>query len=85
MIRLGKTFGNLMVDVDATNDKLRARLRRVVRQATGASSDEVESVLAECDGQAKVAIVALLTGADAETAERLLADADGVVRRALAP
>jgi len=85
MIRIGKTFGNLMVDVDATNDKLQARVRRIVRQATGASADDVEAALAECNGQAKVAIVALLTGSDATTAEELLASADGVVRKALAP
>jgi N-acetylmuramic acid 6-phosphate etherase len=83
MIRLGKTFGNLMVDVDATNDKLRARVRRIVRQATGASPGAVEVALTESGGEAKVAIVALLTGADAETARQLLTDADGVVRRAL--
>jgi N-acetylmuramic acid 6-phosphate etherase len=84
MIRIGKTFGNLMVDVDATNDKLRARVRRIVQQATGASSEEVEAALAASDGQAKVAIVALLTGTDAATAGDLLAQADGVVRKALA-
>jgi N-acetylmuramic acid 6-phosphate etherase len=84
MIRIGKTFGNLMVDVDATNDKLRARVRRIVRQATGASPEEVEAALADCDGQAKVAIVALLTGSDAAAAEERLAEAGGVVRRALA-
>jgi len=83
MIRLGKTFGNLMVDVDATNDKLRARVRRIVRQATGASPGAVEAALAESDGEAKVAIVALLTGEDAATARALLADSDGVVRKAL--
>jgi N-acetylmuramic acid 6-phosphate etherase len=85
MIRIGKTFGNLMVDVDATNDKLRARVRRIVQQATGASAEEVETALAASDGQAKVAIVTLLTGADAATARGLLAEAGGVVRKALAP
>ena len=85
MIRIGKTFGNLMVDVDASNDKLRARVRRIVQQATGASPEDVEAALAASDGQAKVAIVALLTGTDAATARSLLADAGGIVRKALAP
>ena len=60
MIRLGKTFGNLMVDVVATNEKLRARVRRIVAAATGAPPERVEAALAEADGDAKVAIVSLL-------------------------
>ncbi len=60
MIRLGKTFGNLMVDVYATNEKLHARVRRVVRQATGADPQQVEETLAAAGGDAKVAIVSLL-------------------------
>jgi N-acetylmuramic acid 6-phosphate etherase len=77
MIRLGKTFGNLMVDVVATNDKLRARVRRIVAAASGASPDRVEAALDEADGDAKVAIVALARGRLEETA--------GDVRKALAP
>jgi N-acetylmuramic acid 6-phosphate etherase len=72
-----------MGDVDATNDKLRARVRRIVRQATGASPEAVEHALAESGGDAKVAIVALLTGVDAASARARLAQADGVVRKAL--
>ena len=83
MIRLGKTYGNLMVDVDATNDKLRARVRTVVRHATGAPPEHVEEALAAAGGNAKVAIVALLAGLDAESARAKLAEAGGVVRRAL--
>ena len=83
MIRLGKTFGNLMVDVFATNDKLRARVRRIVRDATGAAPAEVEAALAAAGGDAKVAIVSLLAGVDAETARARLVDAGGVVRAAL--
>jgi N-acetylmuramic acid 6-phosphate etherase len=85
MIRLGKTFDNLMVDVTATNEKLRARVRRIVGAATGAPPDEVDAALAAADGDAKVAIVALLADVDAESARARLAEADGVVRRALAP
>jgi N-acetylmuramic acid 6-phosphate etherase len=83
MIRLGKTFGNLMVDVAAANEKLRARVHRIVRTATGASSDEVDAALDAADGDAKVAIVALLAGVDAPAARARLEQADGNVRLAL--
>ncbi len=64
MIRLGKTFGNLMVDVSATNEKLQARVRRIVKAATGASPEQVEHALSAADGDAKVAIVSLLAQID---------------------
>lgn len=83
MIRLGKTFGNLMVDVYATNEKLRARVRRIVREATGAPPEAVERALAEAGGEAKVAIVTLLAGIDADSARARLAAAQGAVRTAL--
>jgi N-acetylmuramic acid 6-phosphate etherase len=83
MVRLGKTYGNLMVDVVASNAKLRARARRTVILATGASEDEVDAALAAAGGDAKVAIVSLLTGREADEARRLLDGAGGVVRRAL--
>jgi N-acetylmuramic acid 6-phosphate etherase len=83
MIRLGKTFGNLMVDVVATNDKLRARVRRIVRLATGAPPDEVDAALAASGGETKVAIVMLLAAVDAATARGRLETSGGVVRKAL--
>jgi N-acetylmuramic acid 6-phosphate etherase len=83
MIRLGKTFGDLMVDVAATNEKLHSRVHRIVRQATGASSDAVDAALAAADGDAKVAIVSLLTGLDAAAARERVTAAGGNVRRAL--
>jgi N-acetylmuramic acid 6-phosphate etherase len=83
MIRLGKTFGNLMVDVAAANEKLRARVHRIVRTATGASSEDVDAALDAADGDAKVAIVVLLAGVDAPTARRRLEQSDGNVRLAL--
>ena len=83
MIRLGKTFGDLMVDVAATNEKLHARVHRIVRQATAASSDAVDAALAAADGDAKVAIVSLLTGLDAATARERVTTSGGNVRRAL--
>jgi N-acetylmuramic acid 6-phosphate etherase len=84
MIRLGKTYGDLMVDVAATNEKLHARVHRIVAQATGASPEEVDEALAAADGDAKVAIVSLAAGVDAADARSRLAAADGNVRRALA-
>jgi N-acetylmuramic acid 6-phosphate etherase len=83
MIRLGKTFGNLMVDVAAENEKLRARVHRIVRTATGAPSEDVDEALDAAGGEAKVAIVTLLAGVDAPTARERLRDAGGNVRTAL--
>ncbi|HSP74437.1 MAG TPA: N-acetylmuramic acid 6-phosphate etherase, partial [Gaiellaceae bacterium] len=83
MIRLGKTYGNLMVDVDAVNEKLRARVRTIVGQATGERPERVDAALAAADGDAKVAIVSLLAGVDAAEARERLAAAGGVVRRAI--
>lgn len=83
MIRLGKTFGNLMVDVAAANEKLRARVHRIVRTATGASAEDVDAALEAAGGEAKVAIVALLAEVDAEIARSRLRDANGNVRLAL--
>jgi N-acetylmuramic acid 6-phosphate etherase len=83
MVRLGKTFGNLMVDVVATNSKLRARVRRAVALATGASDEEVDRAIAEAGGEVKVAIVSLLAGTDAAESRARLDAAGGVVRRAL--
>ncbi len=85
MIRVGKTFGNLMVDVVATNEKLHARVRRIVQLATGADPDQVAAALDASDGEAKVAIVMLLADVDAANARARLAHAGGVVRKALEP
>jgi N-acetylmuramic acid 6-phosphate etherase len=83
MIRLGKTFGNLMVDVVATNEKLQARVRRIVAAASGAAPDRVAAALDEADGDAKVAIVSLVSEVGAETARSRLLAAGGDVRKAL--
>jgi N-acetylmuramic acid 6-phosphate etherase len=83
MIRLGKTFGDLMVDVRASNEKLEARARRVVALATGVSAEEAERALAAADGSAKVAIVSLLGGVDADTARSRLGEAGDDIRSAL--
>jgi N-acetylmuramic acid 6-phosphate etherase len=83
MIRLGRTFGNLMVDVVASNAKLRGRARDAVALATGAPDDEVDAALAAAGGEVKVAIVSLLAGIDAAGARERLDEAGGAVRRAL--
>jgi N-acetylmuramic acid 6-phosphate etherase len=83
MIRLGKTFGNLMVDVVASNAKLKGRARRAVALATNASPDEVESALDAARGDVKVAIVSLLAGVGIEDARIRLKAAGGSVRRSL--
>ncbi|HEV2902626.1 MAG TPA: N-acetylmuramic acid 6-phosphate etherase [Gaiellaceae bacterium] len=82
MIRLGRTFGNLMVGVAPANEKLRARLRRVVAAATGAPEDRVDEALEASGGDGKVAVVSLLAGVDTETAAARLRDANGNVRQA---
>jgi N-acetylmuramic acid 6-phosphate etherase len=83
MIRLGKTFGDLMVDVRAANEKLEARARRIVSSATGASPERVEQALAAADGSAKVAIVSLLADIDADAARTKLDESAGNIRSAL--
>lgn len=84
MIRLGKTYGNLMVDVRASNDKLRARSRRIVALATGADDADIERALTAAGGEVKAAILVLLADVDGPTAARLLEESDGHLRAALA-
>jgi N-acetylmuramic acid 6-phosphate etherase len=83
MIRLGKTYGDLMVDVAGTNEKLRARARLAVKLATGAGDEEVEGALVAAEGEAKVAIVALLAKIDVDTARARLERSGGRVAEAL--
>lgn len=84
MVRLGKTFGAWMVDLEATNAKLRRRALRIVRTVTGAEADAAARALADANGQVKVAIVALLVGVSASDAAHRLAASGGRVRGALA-
>lgn len=83
MVRLGKTYGNLMVDVVASNAKLRNRARDAVAIATGAGAADVDGALEASAGDVKVAIVSLLSGLDAAAARQRLEAAGGGVRRAL--
>lgn len=84
MVRLGKTWSNLMVDVVAKNDKLRGRVLTILEEATGAGEARCAAALAQADGDLKVALVCLLGDTDAASARVALARADGVPRTALA-
>jgi N-acetylmuramic acid 6-phosphate etherase len=83
MIRIGKTYGNLMVDLKATNAKLVDRSQRIVMEVSGATRDEARAVIDAAGGSVKTAIVMFRLGVDREAAERALAEAGGVVRRVL--
>jgi N-acetylmuramic acid 6-phosphate etherase len=83
MIRLGKTYGNLMVDLRASNTKLADRARRIVRAVTNLSDHESEKLLRDCGGEVKTAIVSHYTGYSSVDARRLLAASHGHLRNAL--
>jgi N-acetylmuramic acid 6-phosphate etherase len=83
MVRLGKTFGNLMVDLRATNNKLQARTNRIVRQLTGLSRDAAGALLERCGRELKTALVAQLAAVSPDEARTRLQNAGGQVRGAL--
>jgi N-acetylmuramic acid 6-phosphate etherase len=83
MIKLGRTWSNLMVDMVATNNKLRGRMLRILAEATGADADACAAALADADGELKPALVHLLTGSPVSAAREALAEADGRVAVAL--
>jgi N-acetylmuramic acid 6-phosphate etherase len=83
MIKAGKVFGNLMVDVEATNAKLVQRQKNIVMQATDCSLETAEQALAECGSHCKTAIVMVLLNIDAISAKQKLSKADGFIRPAL--
>ena len=82
MIRLGRTYGGLMVGVAPGNEKLRERARRNVVFASGATEDRVDEALEAAAGDARVALVSLLAGVDAAAARTRLDAAGGSVRKA---
>ncbi len=84
MVRLNKVYGNLMVDLKATNAKLVLRAVRLTMFATGADEAAARAVLADCDFHVKVAIVALRRQTSVALAKALLDAAHGSVRQALA-
>jgi N-acetylmuramic acid 6-phosphate etherase len=83
MIRLGKTYGNLLVDLQATNEKLMARARRIVAGLADVSETEAAALLAQCDGQVKTAILVHRCRVTPQQARQWLADANGHLRGAL--
>jgi N-acetylmuramic acid 6-phosphate etherase len=83
MVRLGRTYSNLMVSVRATNAKLRGRTLRILREASGLDEPECSAALADSGGDLKVALVHLLSGADPQRSADALAGTGGQVRQAL--
>lgn len=83
MIRSGKVYGNLMVDVEATNQKLVQRQVNIVKQATDCDDATAQQALAACNGHCKTAIVMVLAGLTADEAKSLLSQNQGFIRNAL--
>jgi N-acetylmuramic acid 6-phosphate etherase len=83
MVLLGKTYGNLMVDLKATNSKLRARTNRIIRLLTGLSVEKAGAVLDRSGGELKTALVVQLAGLTPAQARERLQEVGGQVRRAL--
>ena len=83
MVRLGKTYGNRMVDLKATNAKLVIRTRRIVADLTGLTEAQAAEQLSKCDGELKTAVVAHQHGVTAEVARQILTQASGQLRTAM--
>ena len=83
MIKLGKVYGNLMVDLKVSNRKLEDRARRLIVHATGTGPDTAAEYLTRADGHAKLAILMLESGLDREEARALLARCEGHLARAI--
>jgi N-acetylmuramic acid 6-phosphate etherase len=83
MVRIGKTLGNRMVDLQPTNQKLRIRTRRILRELAGIGDSEAAALLARCSGSLKQALVAALAGVDPVRAAELLGRHGGRVRQAV--
>jgi N-acetylmuramic acid 6-phosphate etherase len=83
MVRIGKTYGNLMVDLRATNSKLRDRARRIVGTLVGVDDQAASELLARSGGELKTAIVVGRVGCSPEAARERLERAGGQVRAAI--
>lgn len=84
MIRIGKSYQNLMVDLHASNEKLLARAVRIVMQATECSAQQAEAALEASNNDVKLAILVQLTGLDVAAGQAALAATGGILRRAIA-
>jgi N-acetylmuramic acid 6-phosphate etherase len=82
MIRIGKTYGNLMVDLRVTSSKLEDRGRRILRELVGVGYDEAGTLLRRAGGSVKTALVMQRLGVERDEAERRLAEAGGLLRKA---
>jgi N-acetylmuramic acid 6-phosphate etherase len=83
MIRLGKSYGNIMVDLQLTNAKLRERAKRIIMEIADVDYDKAGEVLDLAKGHVKTALMMLLADIDAQTAREKLHDADGFIKTAL--
>lgn len=83
MIKLGKVYGNLMVDLKATNNKLNDRAKRIVCSATDINDKQAEQVLIQADNNTKLAIMMIKTGLNAEHAKHVLDQHDGRLKLAI--
>ena len=83
MILIGKTYGNRMIDLQPTNQKLKIRTRRILRELGGVDDDRAEALLEATGGRLKPSLVMALAGVGAAEAERRLGEAGGQVRRAI--
>jgi N-acetylmuramic acid 6-phosphate etherase len=83
MVRLGKTYENVMVDLQLTNAKLKERAKRILMEIAGVGYDEASATLEKSGGHVKTAIVMLLANVEANEARKMLQDADGFIRKAL--
>jgi N-acetylmuramic acid 6-phosphate etherase len=83
MIRIGKTFGDRMIDLRPTNEKLRIRSRRILREMAGVDDERAAALLARCDGELKPALVMALAGVGPDAARGLLDRNGGQVRLAV--
>ena len=83
MIRLGKVYENMMIDLQMTNKKLVERSKKIVMTITGISYEEAEKYLKQADGHVKTVLVMIKAGVDAKEAKRRLEKSDGFVRRAV--
>ncbi len=83
MIRLGKVYGNLMVDVQVKNEKLLQRARRIVAQVSAVDEGAAAALLQSADNEVKTAIVMARRGVPADVARALLADAGGILRQVI--
>lgn len=83
MVRLGKTYGNLMVDLQATNTKLSERTNRIIRSLTDLNHEQAGELLDRCNGELKTAIVAHLMNQEPEVARERLTESQGRLREAL--